>query len=390
MEMSYSRVEADVDLDAIRWNLKEMKQNMNPDAEVCAVVKADAYGHGAVPVARAIEDMVDWYAAATPEEGLSLRENGIKKPIMILGYSQQDIYERLIQEQIRPAIFKEEDAKAFSEAALRLHARGRIQIKLDCGMGRIGFLPGEASIKAIKRIFELPGIEIEGIFTHFSRADEADKGPVKKQLQCFLSMLDELLAEGVKLPICHCDNSAGIIDLPQANLNLARAGIAMYGLYPSSEVSTDRVKLKPALSLRSRISFLKTLPEGSAISYNATYVTDRETRVATIPVGYGDGYPRSLSNKGFVLIRGQKAPILGRVCMDQFMVDVSHIPGVCDGDEVTLIGRSEEAFLSVEEIAGLAGTFNYEFLCDLGKRIPRVYYQGGRIAGRKDYFNDVY
>lgn len=390
MDMQYARVEAAVDLDAIRWNIEQMKQHMHPEAAVCAVVKADAYGHGAVPVAKALSDLVSWYAVATPEEAFSLRDHGITHPIMILGYSQPACYEALIKGNIRPAIFKEADAKAFSEAAKQLGVTGKIQIKLDCGMGRIGFLPGSGSVEAIKRISKLPDLEIEGIFTHFSRADEADKGPVKEQLSVFLSMLEHIRAAGVEVPMCHCDNSAGIIDLPQANYNLVRAGIAMYGLYPSAEVCKEQVKLQPALSLYSRITFLKTLPKGYPISYNATYVTERETRVATIPVGYGDGYPRALSSKGYVLVRGRKAPILGRVCMDQFMVDVTDIPEVSDGDRVTLIGRNGEAFLPVEEIAELAGTFNYEFLCNLGKRIPRVFYREGRVIGTKDYFNDRY
>ena len=275
MELIYSRVEAEVDLDAIRWNLREMKKNMQPGAKICAVVKADAYGHGSVPVAKAIEDMADWFAVATPEEAFVLRNNGIKEPIMILGYSQPECYEELIRQEIRPAIFKEEDARLFSKAALRLHTTGNIQIKLDTGMGRIGFLPGKESVDAIKRISGLPGIRIEGIFTHFSRADESDKGPAKKQLDTYIAMLEKLKKAGVEAPVCHCDNSAGIIELPQANLNLVRAGIAMYGLYPSREVSTDRVKLRPALSLRSRISFLKTLPPGYPVSYNATFITKK-------------------------------------------------------------------------------------------------------------------
>ena len=390
MEMSYYRVEADVDLDAIRWNLEQMKKNVEPEAKVCAVVKADAYGHGAAPVSRAIEDMVDWYAVATPEEGISLRENGIQRPIMILGYSQPEVYEQLIKLEIRPAIFKYGDGLLFSQAAEKLHKTGKIQIKLDTGMGRIGFLPGKEAVEEIRRIAALPGIFIEGVFTHFSRADEKEKGPVQKQLACYLSMLDEIRKAGVEVPICHCDNSAGIIDLPQAGLSMVRAGIAMYGLYPSDEVRTDRVKLKPALSLKSRISFLKTVPAGFSISYNATYITSRETRVATIPVGYGDGYPRGLSNKGQVLIRGQRAPIIGRICMDQFMVDVSHIPDAAEGDEVVLLGEDGMDAISARELSDLSGIFHYELLCNLGKRIPRVYFQGGKAVCRKDYFHEIY
>lgn len=386
--INYPRVHADIDLDAIRHNMEEMHRLIDPHTKLMAVIKTDGYGHGAIPIARELEtlDYVYGYAVATEEEALALRADGIKKPILILGYTFPEQYEALLQAQITPAIFTMEAAKLLSEAAGRLQVTAHIHIKLDTGMGRVGFLVSEESADVIAQIAKLPHIMIEGMFTHFAKADETDKTSTNRQLSEFLRMAEMLEARGVHIPLKHCSNSAGILDLPQANLDIVRAGITLYGLHPSEEVHLERMDMRPVMSLKSQVAHVKTLPAGYGISYGATYVTPDERRIATIPVGYGDGYARSLSNQGDVLIRGRRAPICGRVCMDQFMVDVTDIPGVCVGDVVTLIGTDGEAQITLEELGEKSGRFNYEFACDLGKRIPRVFYKGGRrIASWTQY-----
>lgn len=378
--INYPRVHADIDLDAIRHNMDEMHRLVDPHTKLMAVIKTDGYGHGAIPIARELEeiDYVYGYAVAAEEEALALRADGIKKPILILGYTFPEQYEALLQAQITPAIFTVEAAKLLSETAGRMQMTAHIHIKLDTGMGRVGFLISEESADQIAQIAKLPHIMIEGMFTHFAKADETDKTSANRQLSEFLRMAEFLEARGVHIPLKHCSNSAGILDLPQANLDIVRAGITLYGLHPSEEVHLERMDMRPVMSLKSRVAHVKTLPAGYGISYGATYVTPDERRIATIPVGYGDGYARSLSNQGDVLIRGRRAPICGRVCMDQFMVDVTDIPGVCVGDTVTLIGTDGEEHITLEELGEKSGRFNYEFACDLGKRIPRVFYKGGR------------
>lgn len=386
--VDYPRVRAEIDLDAIRHNMQEMHRLTDPHTKLMAVIKTDGYGHGAVPIARELEELeyVYGYAVAAEEEGLALRAEGIKKPILILGYTFPEQYETLLKAHITPAIFTMESAKLLSETAERLQMTATVHIKLDTGMGRVGFLVSEESADVIAQIAKLPHIMIEGMFTHFAKADETDKTSANRQLADFMHMVTMLEKRGVQIPFKHCSNSAGILDLPQANLDIARAGITLYGLHPSEEVQLERMDMKPVMSLKSRVVHVKTLPAGYGISYGATYVTPEERRIATIPVGYGDGYARSLSNRGDVLIRGRRAPICGRVCMDQFMVDVTDIPGVCVGDEVTLIGSDGGECITLEELGEKSGRFNYEFACDLGKRIPRVFYKNGtRIASWTQY-----
>ena len=245
-------------------------------------------------------------------------------------------------------------------------------------MTRIGFADAQENVEEIKKLSELPNLEIEGMFTHFARADEYDRSPAMVQLERYLDFSRRVEEAGVEIPLHHCSNSAGIIRMPEANLNIVRAGITIYGIYPSSEVERDIVKLEPVMELKSHVTYVKDVPAGAAISYGGTYVADRKIRVATIPVGYADGYSRQLSNKGWVLIHGQKAPILGRVCMDQFMVDVTEIGDVKKGDEVTLIGRDGDEFIGIEEIGDLCGRFSYEFACDISPRVPRVYIKNGK------------
>lgn len=384
----YTRVYAPVDLDAIAFNMESMRGNIRKETGMIGVVKTDAYGHGAVAVAEAIDPYVGGYAVATAEEALQLRRHGIKKPILILGVTHPSHYQELIEQEIRPAIFTLEQAKPLSELAVAMKKTVKLHLALDTGMHRIGMMADESGADLAAAIAKLPGLEMEGLFTHFYRADETDKQTSEKQLDRYLHFIKLLSERGIEIPVKHCSNSAGIIDLPQANLNYVRAGITVYGLYPSDEVKRNKVPLKPAMGLKSFVTYVKEIGSGEEISYGGTYVTKRTTRVATIPVGYGDGYPRSLSNRGYVLICGKRAPILGRVCMDQFMVDVTDIPGVGVDTPVTLIGKDGSEKITVERLAELCGGFHYEMVCDIGKRVPRVYYRGGKVVGTKDCFGE--
>ncbi|MBQ8527625.1 MAG: alanine racemase [Lachnospiraceae bacterium] len=384
----HERACAYVNLDAIIGNLEQMKQNLSGEAKIVAVIKTDGYGHGAVPIARELEKIpyIFGYATATAEESFALRHNGIKKPILCLGYTFPESYEKLVIQDIRPALFREDQAKQFSEAAVKAGKTVKVHVKVDTGMSRIGIAPDSTGVDFIKMVMGLPNVEVEGIFTHFSRADEADKLAAEEQLgryKEFLELVDKQCSK--KIPFRHISNSAGIIEMPYAHMDLVRAGIILYGLWPSNEVVRDKVYLTPALSLKSHVVYVKEIKKGTPVSYGGTYVADCNRKIATIPLGYGDGYPRSLSNKGYVLIRGQKAPIVGRVCMDQFMVDVTDIPGVICGDEVTLIGTDGKHTLTMEQLGEMSGRFNYEFACDLSKRIPRVFTKGGKVIDTIEY-----
>lgn len=375
-----NRVKAVISLDAIEQNFREMRKNIAKDTRMIAVIKADAYGHGATAVAQLIEDYdyIWGFAVATAEEAISLREAGIAKPILILGIVFDEYYPELVRYDIRPAVCEYEEARRLSEEAALQQKTVHIHIALDTGMTRIGYADTPESVAEIKRITVLPNLELEGIFTHFARADEYDKAPAVAQLERYQEFCRHLGEAGVKIPLHHCSNSAGIIRMPEANLSIVRAGITIYGIYPSSEVERDIVRLTPAMELKSHVTFVKDVMPGTPISYGGTYVADKRLRVATIPVGYADGYPRQLSNRGWVLIHGKKAPILGRVCMDQFMVNVTEINDVRKGDEVTLIGRDGDEFISIEEIGDLCGRFSYEFACDISPRVPRVYIKNGK------------
>lgn len=386
----YSRVCAVISLDAVEENFRNMRANTNPKAKMIAVVKADGYGHGAVPVAKLVEDYdyIWGFAVATAEEAQILRKNEIQKPILILGYTFEEHFEMLVRLDIRPVVFKWDTAKALSEEAGRQGKTVTVHLGLDTGMSRIGFTDTKESIEVILEIAKLPNLKIEGLFTHFARSDEADKTSAWGQLARYQDFLEKLSAAGIRIPLKHCSNSAGIIDLPEANMDAVRPGISIYGIYPSSEVKKEKVPLKPVMQLKSHIVYIKELEAGIPVSYGGTFVTEKKTKVATIPVGYGDGYPRSLSGKGWVLIHGKKAPILGRVCMDQFMVDISDIDEARELDEVTLFGESEGAILQVEELSSICGRFPYEFVCDIGKRIPRIYVHKGEIVLTRDYFDE--
>lgn len=385
----FERVKAVVSLDAIAHNFAEMKKNIAKGTKIVAVIKAYGYGHGAEAIARLIEDYdyIWGFAVATPEEALQLRTFGVKKPILILGIVFEEYFTEMIAKEIRLTVCTYEMAQKLSEEAQRQGRDVHIHIGLDTGMSRIGFADRQESVEEIKKISQLPNLKIEGMFTHFARADETDRSPAIDQLNRYLNFAKLLEDAGIQIPMKHCSNSAGIIRVPEANLNAVRAGITIYGIYPSNEVERDIVKLIPAMELKSHISYIKTVEPGAAFSYGGTFTAKKEMKVATIPVGYADGYPRSLSNKGWVLIHGKKAPILGRVCMDQFMVDITKIPDAKAGDEVTLIGKDGKEFISIEKFGDLSGRFSYEFACDISKRVPRVYIKDGKEWGELTFFN---
>lgn len=380
----YSRVCARISLKAIEHNLLAMKNNIPDGTKIMAVIKTDAYGHGAIEIGRFLEgkEYIWGYAVATAEEAFELRDEGLKKPILILGYTFSYAYERMIREDIRPAVFRMDMAKELSDCAKKLMEEGAIDgpapihIAVDTGMSRIGITPDEEGVSFAKEIRLLEGIRIEGVFTHFARADEKDLTNVREREEVFKDFLKAFEEEtGYRIPIKHCANSASIIAVPESSMDMVRAGVTMYGMWPSDEVPKDIISLEPVMELVSHIVMIKEVPAGTPVSYGGTYVTDKITKIATIPVGYGDGYPRSLSGKGYVLINGHHANILGRVCMDQFMVDVTDIPYVTEGDEVVLLGKDKTSGeeISAEFLGDLSGRFNYELTCDISKRVPRLF-----------------
>lgn len=387
----YERVYAEVDLSAVLYNMERMQEAVSPQTKMIGVIKTDGYGHGAVPIGRELEKLpyVFGYAVATAEEAFILRQAGLSKPILILGYTFPYSYDELVLQEVRPAVFRKDAVEALDVCAGRLGRKAVVHVKVDTGMSRIGIRPDEEGLGFMEWIAGLAHIEVEGIFTHFARADESDHSAALSQLAKFTAFVEEAERRmGKQIPLKHCSNSAGILTLPQANLSLVRAGITLYGLSPSGEVTKEMLSLRPVLSLKSRLVYVKEIEAGTPVSYGGTFVAKERMRIATIPVGYGDGYPRGLSGKGSVLVRGKRAPILGRVCMDQFMVDVSDIPDVSEGDVVTLIGADGGEEITMEELGELSGRFNYELACCLGKRIPRVYVKDGEIVCTKDNYGE--
>ena len=384
----YYRVYAEINLDAIVKNVDNLMALTKENTGALAVVKADGYGHGDVAVAKAVAQKVTGYAVATLDEAVNLRENGVKKPILVLGYVDPYEFDILVSHEITATVFDVETAQLLADAARVQKKQAHCHIKVDTGMRRIGLEPDENGIAIVKQITALQELSADGIFTHFAASDETDKTSAEHQFKLFTDFTGRLEKEGIHFTYRHCANSAAVIDMPQVDLDMVRLGIAMYGMYPSDEVKKEKVELFPALDLKSHVTMVKEIPAGEKVSYGGTFTTTRTTKLATVSVGYGDGYPRALSSKGYVLVRGQKAPIVGRVCMDQMMVDVTDIENVTRADIVTLIGKDGDAEITVEEIAALAGTFNYEFVCDLGKRIPRSYYLNGEYIGTHDCFRE--
>lgn len=374
-------IRAEIDLGAVAHNVRELRRITSNGAQLMIAVKADGYGHGAVSIAQtAIGNGADSLAVARVEEGLELRKAGIGAPILIFGYTAAHWAETLAAGQLVPTVFSLQNARDLSAAAVSKKLHIPIHIKIDTGMGRLGIPCDELRVHsdgdAIREVLEierLPGLTVEGLYTHFATADHADKTYALRQFERFLAVTTALETNGMTLPLLHAANSGAIIDMPQTHLDLVRAGISVYGLYPSREVGRDRIALRPALELKSTIIHLKHVPAGTKISYGCTYETSAPTTIATIPAGYGDGYNRRLSNCAQVLVHGQHAPLVGRVCMDLSMVDVGHVDDVAVGDEVVLIGRQGDAFIGADDVADLLGTINYEVVTALTQRVSRVY-----------------
>lgn len=385
------RVYATINLNHIEENFINIANRIGESSKIFCVVKADGYGHGAVPIARHLASFKALYgfAVATFEEAMELREAGITHPILILGYTFPNCYEKLAIYNIMPTVFRLDTLEALSDTAIRMGKDIKVHIKVDTGMGRIGIKPNEEGIAFLDKLLHTKGLVLDGIFTHFARADEVDEAFALEQHNLFSSFVETIENKfNVVIPFKHSANSAAIAHIPNTYDDLVRAGISLYGLWPSYETPHDNLILKPSLSLYSRVVYVKEVEAGEPISYGGIYVTPTKMRIATIPIGYADGYPRALSNKGYVLIRGQKAPIIGRVCMDQMMVDVTHIHEVEMDDLVTLIGTDGDETISVEALGEMSELINYELICLLGKRVPRIYtYNGVRVATR-DFYNE--
>ena len=374
-----------IDLDIIAANFEAVRQKAG--VSLMAVVKADAYGHGAIPVAELLQDKCAFFGVSSMLEAQELRQAGIHTPILILGQTPVSAFPQAVRDGIRPSIFRYEDAVALSAEAVRQGVTAPFHFAVDTGMNRIGLPMSEESADICARIAQLPGLKAEGLFSHFATADCADLSRARVQAEKFRSFDRMLKDRGIEIPIRHLDNSAGLMNFPE-HYEMVRSGIVTYGLYPSNEVSPELLPIRPALQWKSRVTHVKTLEAGKEISYGGTYVTSRPTVVATIPVGYADGYRRSLSGKFYVLIHGQKAPILGRICMDQMMVDVTHIPDVRVEDRVILVGTDGDETITVEQIAEAADSFNYEFICGISRRVPRIYYRGGKAVRAIHYLLD--
>lgn len=371
--VQFDRTKVVINLDNIRYNVNELKKKVDPASKIMFVIKADGYGHGAVRIMEYLGESVDAYGVAVINEAVALRENGCGKLILILGYTPKSCLKHVIMYNISQTVTDYETARLLSEEAVRQGVNARIHIKLDTGMGRIGFLPGNDSVETIRKISKLPNIIMEGCFTHFSKADEKDLSYTENQYETYIEMLEKLERAGVTFELKHACNSAAVIQFPKADLDMVRLGIASYGLYPSEDIDKSVIELRPAMEWKTIISYIKTVEPGTRISYGGTYTADSVKRIATVPVGYADGYPRALSNIGRVIVNGISAPIVGRVCMDQFMIDVTGIPDVKVEDSVTLVGRDGNELISVEEIADYGNSLNYEVICDVGKRVPREY-----------------
>lgn len=370
----YLRCYAEISLEAIGHNIREVKKRLPEGVKLLGVVKANAYGHGAVPVASYLENQVDYFATATIEEAVELRENGISAPILILGYVSPSQYGDLVEYDITQTIDSYAQALALEKEAARQNRKAKAHLAVDTGMTRIGFQVTEHDADVAAKIADLPHIKLEGMFTHFSCADQEDKTYCSMQMEKYDKMTALLAERGVTIPLRHICNSAGIMEFDDHRFEMVRSGIITYGIYPSEEVKKERLDLIPALSWKSHVIHVKEVGPGIGVSYGATYVTEKPmTRIATVSAGYADGYPRALSNQGCVLIHGKKAPIIGRICMDQMMVDVTDIPDVQVEDVVTLVGTDGDETITIEEIANPAARFDYEMLCDISSRVTRVY-----------------
>ncbi len=380
MEKIMRPVWAEINLDTIATNTKNIKKLIG-DKELIAIVKADCYGHGAVDVVPTLlENGASRLAVAMLTEAIELRENNINAPIVILGYTPLYLGEELINYDIEQTVYDLNYAKELSKIALSLNKKAKIHIAIDTGMGRIGFLPGDDTVKTINEVYNLEGLEVIGIYSHFSTSDEKDKTYANEQLFKFKKVMADLKALGIEIPLKHISNSGAIIDMPETYLNGVRPGIILYGYYPSKEVSNDNLSVKPALTLKAKVAHVKELHKDMYISYGKTFKTNKKTIVATLPIGYGDGYPRALSENAKVIVNGKFASILGRICMDQCMIDVTDIENIKTGDEVIILGGEGDLKFNADDMAEALGTINYEILCRIKSRIPRVYIKNKEIV----------
>lgn len=377
---------AEIDLAAYRHNIAELRCIAHREARLMAVIKADGYGHGACEVAKvALGSGADCLGVARLHEAVELREEGVEALILIFGFTPPEEIDTLLGFDLVQAVFTPDAAAALATAATSRGGRARVHIKVDTGMGRLGLLAGEPRseeatgsaanhrFNEVRSVAGLPGLEVEGLFTHFATADHADKTYANRQLQRFDELLDRLRQQGVEFPLNHAANSAALIDIPDSHLDMVRPGIATYGLYPSAEVDHDRASLKPVMEWKTRIIQLKQVPAGFGVSYGITYETPRPTTLATVAVGYADGLSRGLSNRGQMLVGGRKVPIIGRICMDLTLLDVGEVPGVAEGNEVVILGRQGDEVLSADEMAATLGTINYEIVSTISSRVPRIY-----------------
>lgn len=387
MVYKLNRAWAEIDLDAIAHNTREIKAITGKRVEMMGVVKADAYGHGVLEVVRTLLDNgVTQLAVSMLDEAIQIRKMGIEVPILILSYTDPARAEEIVYNDVTQTVFSHDLAQALSAASVKLGRNAKIHIKLDTGMTRVGFMPGYSAVKSIMEIGRLPGLIIEGLFTHFASADESERDYTMMQFECYMGVCSELGRVGIHIPVKHVCNSAAIIQYPEMHMDLVRPGVILYGLYPSQQVDREKVHLKPAMTLKANVILVKDVEQDTCISYGRTFRTSRLSRIATIPIGYADGYTRLLSNKGRMLVNGEFAPIVGRVCMDQCMIDVTDLKQeVHAGDEVVIFGSQNGACISVEEVAADIGTINYEVVCIIGKRIPRVYLKDGRICSVLNY-----
>lgn len=368
------RTWAEVDLNAILFNIKSAREKLSPNTKLLCVVKADGYGHGAYEISQtALKAGADYLAVATAQEAVDLRKKGIHIPIMILGVPDKDDIKSIVEYDITATVFSLNYAKLLSDEAIKQNKKCKVHIKIDTGMSRIGYITFERAICDIPKICNMPGIFAEGIFSHFSKADESDSSYTDYQFERFMKIINSLKDIGIEFKIKHICNSAGMIRFPKYHLDMVRNGIALYGHYPSDIFSEKDIVLKPAMTFKSNVVNIKTIPEGTSVGYGGKFVSEKETKVATVAVGYADGYPRALSQKADVLINGHRCRILGNVCMDQMMVDITGFDDIKFGDEVILFGKSGDNNITVEELADLIGTINYEILCGIGKRVPRIY-----------------
>ena len=387
MDYKLNRAWAEINLDNIAHNIREIRRITNKNAEIMGVVKADAYGHGVMEVTKTLlNNDVTRLAVSMLDEAIQLRRNGIKVPILILGYTDPVRANEIIENDVTQSVFSHELAQALSDEAVKQGKKVKIHIKIDTGMSRIGFLPGYSAVKNVIKINHLPNIIIEGLFTHFATADEKDREYTLTQFERFMSICSELQRIGIHIPVKHCANSAGIIEYPEMHLDMVRPGIILYGMYPSEDVDKTKINLKPAMTLKANVILVKEVEKNTSISYGRIFTTEVNSRIATIPIGYADGYSRRLSNKGKVLIHGRYSHVVGRICMDQCMVDVTNLNhNVEVGDEVVLIGAQEDNLITAEEVAESIGMINYELVCIVGKRIPRAFIQDGKISKILNY-----